>query len=851
VDRLLIIEGSETLRYVLSRQFRDIGFELCEAADYATGLESLLVQPGAGQGFRAVVLGWPFRTDPSADELLAVLNEPAQRDTAVLLMAQQAQPAMRKWAAGRPNSALALWENYGEGVDALARLLCPPQGASSATMQPLREPEAIRVLFVDDSPTARATYRRLLQRNHYDVTTASDIDEGFDLACQSTFDIAIIDYFMPGGNGDELCRRLRGARETAGVAPAILTGTYLDSVIKDSLHAGAVECMFKNEADELFLARISALSRTVRFQKSIDAERKRLEGILSSVGDGVYGVDTQGKISFINAAAKRILGYNENASLEGRSPFELFHYARGDGTPLSAADCVLQQVYGAGESLFSWETTFWKLNGRPAPVACTVYPLHIQGKQEGSVIAFRDISERRRLEDQLRWQSTHDPLTELRNRRYFEEQLMLEVHRRKRSKELSALLYIDLDRFKYVNDTAGHTAGDDVLIEVSRLLRSRLRDTDLLARLGGDEFGIIMRNVTENELKRTSESFRAVLEDYTYRHNTVEYKVHASIGVALIDENSQSPGEVLANADIACHAAKNRGRNRTHVYRAEIDERTVMDHDLGWSARLRDALANDNLLLHFQPILPLRDIDIDALPCADEPLWHQLEASAPGQLYYEVLVRMVGPDRELVAPGAFLPTAERFNLMCEIDFWVISRAIQTLSRLDVPEEVTFSINISGQTLGEKALLDLIHDELRSSRIDPRRLIFEITETAAISNLHSARRLIDELSGIGCRFALDDFGSGFSSFYHLKHLPVDYIKIDGSFVQGMANDAIDRAMVQSMTDIAHSLGRVTIAEYVESREVLRLLKHIGVDYVQGFYISRPLDALTPMRDAVSA
>jgi len=850
VDRILIIEGSATLRHVLSRQFRELGYELCTAADYATGLEKLLVGNTPEHPFRGVVVGWPFQTDPAADELLAVLNEPAQRDAAVLLMAQEALPAMRKWVAERPSTALALWENCGDAVDALSRLLRPlaeePQNPAATTC----DEDPIRVLFVDDSPTARATYRRLLQRNGYHVTTAADVEEGFALACQSPFDIAIIDYFMPGSNGDQLCRRLRETHETRTIAPAIFTGTYLDTVIKDSLHAGAVECMFKNEADELFLARIAALSRTTRIRKSVDAERQRLAGILGSVGDGVYGVDTQGQISFINPAAKRILGYSEDAALEGHSPYQLFHYAKADGTPISAEECNLQQIYGAGESLFSWETTFWKLDGHPVPVACTVYPLRIQGAQEGSVVAFRDISERRRLEDELRWQATHDPLTELHNRRYFEEQLMQEVQRRKRSSEQSALLYIDLDRFKYVNDTAGHTIGDDVLIEVSRLLRSRLRDSDLLARLGGDEFAIIMRNIADDEIERASDSFRCVLEEFTYRHNGLEYKVHASIGVALIDGAVQSPGDVLANADIACHAAKNRGRNRTHIYQPEIDERTVMDHDLGWSARLREALANDQLLLHFQPMLPLRDIDVDTLPASDEPLWDRISADGRGRLYYEVLVRMVGPNDELFSPNAFLPTAERFNLMRDIDFWVISRAIRTLSALDAPNDITFSINISGQTLGEKALLELITDELKSNAIDPTRLIFEITETAAISNLRSARRLIDELSSIGCRFALDDFGSGFSSFYHLKHLPVDYIKIDGAFVQGMANDAIDRAMVQSMTDIAHSLGRVTIAEYVESREVLKLLKHIGVDYVQGFYVSRPLATFDEIAGAVA-
>ena len=650
----------------------------------------------------------------------------------------------------------------------------------------------------------------------------------------------ISDYFMPGGNGDTLCQLLRDDERTASMATAIITGTYSDKAIINSLAAGATECMFKNEPDELFLARINSMSRSLRAIRTLRNDHKHLEGILTSVGDGVYGVDCTGIITFINPVGKEILGYSRDDKIIGQSAHALFHSRYEDGTPNPPDQCLLQKAYQNGDQFRAWATNFFHKAGKLVPVECTVYPLTLDSKLQGSVVAFRDVSERRLLLEELKWQATHDPLTKLPNRSFFESQLLQEVKRLQRSDEYSALVYLDLDRFKFVNDTASHDTGDKFLVAVGKKLQSRLRAADTLARIGGDEFAIVLRNIKPELAFSAADKFRAVLENYRFNYGAKTYKVNASIGVANINKDSKSAGEVLANADIACYIAKSKGRNCTHVFDANNDERASMDIELGWSARLHDALNKNAFELHFQPILPLANINVHELPDKDELLWDQYRDSPQNNsLMYEVLLRLPDSRGQLIYPDAFMPTAERFNMMPQIDRWVIKDAISKLAQFNTSDkQAVFSINISGQTLEDDKLAEYIDTIRQQYNVDPASLIFEITETSAISNLDSANRFIKTLHKLGYKFALDDFGSGFCSFSHLKYLSVDEIKIDGVFVQGMLHDTVDRAIVNSIVQIAHSVGKTTVAEFVENADLLRLLKESGVDYVQGYYISKP-------------
>jgi diguanylate cyclase (GGDEF)-like protein/PAS domain S-box-containing protein len=842
LPRVLLIELSATVRHIEKNLLIKVGYEVETDSDFASAFERFNQGSDDGGAFDAVLMGCPDHASPAAEELYTLFEKPTYASLPLLILSHDSATTITSRAINRPHTASLLWKDFRKTPDVLLQLLIDvnKRVCKRSALKPVVEP--IRVLLVDDSSTVRTKYQRLLNANGYYAKTASSVSDGMEKALGSQFDIAIIDYFMPDATGDILCQRLQKHEATSHIANAILTGSYLDKAIKQSLQAGAIEVMFKNESDDLFLTRIDAMSRHIRAHKSIVKERERLGGILRSVGEGVYGVNLQGLISFANPACRRILGYELEERLIGKSARELFHYADAQGNPFNEANCPLQKTYAGGEPIHAKETIFWHKSGNPIPVECTVYPLTIEEKREGSVVAFRDISERKLLEEELRWQANHDVLTKLYNRRHFEDQLTQETERLKRSDETSALLYLDLDRFKYINDTAGHAAGDLLLVEIAQQMTHRQRKSDLVARLGGDEFAIILRNVNNDTVFQVADGYREMLDDYTFIYNSKQYKVNGTIGIALIDRKSVSAGEILANADIACHLAKNEGRNRTHLFIPENDSKKAMDMDLGWSSRLHNALQQDNLLLHYQPIIPIKHIPSTLMSESEETIYDHLLSLVPQkQQINEVLLRLGDPVWGMVLPGAFLPTAERFNMMDKIDYWVINAALTKLQQLQQDGyKGMFTVNLSGQTITNQSLIKNIESLIIDLKIDPSKVIFEITETSAVSNLVSANELISQLNALGCRFALDDFGSGFSSFSHLKNLPVDFIKIDGLFVRGVATDASDRAIVQSINDIAHSLGKKTVAEYVENAQILRFLYESGVDYVQGHFLSPPRD-----------
>ncbi|MBW9274658.1 MAG: diguanylate cyclase, partial [Candidatus Thiodiazotropha sp. (ex. Lucinisca nassula)] len=532
MPRVLLVELSATIRHIEKNLLIKAGYEVEADLDFNSALRRFVPGSYDGGTFEAVVLGWPGDAVHGADELCTLLEKNTYTSLPLLTLAHESDADLIRRVERRENSAFLLWEDYQKSTDLIAKLLIDAhqRKRTEATANSIVQP--IRVLFVDDSRTVRVKYQRLLMANGYEAETAATVGEGYEKALDSRFDIAIIDYFMPDATGDVLCQRLRDNATTTGITTAIITGTYLDKAIKQSLEAGAVECMFKNESDDLFLTRIDAMSRHIRAHKSIEKERERLGGILRSVGEGVYGVSSEGYISFVNPACRRILGYAPDVRLIGKSALELFHYTDEDGNPIDETNCFLQHTYADGTPLNARETLFWHKSGNSIPVECTVYPLTIKGKREGSVVAFRDISERKLLEEELRWQASHDALTKLYNRRYFEEQLTQEAGRLKRSKETSALLYIDLDRFKYINDTAGHVAGDRLLVEIAQQLKQRLRSTDLLARLGGDEFAVILRNVCKESIHQVADDYREMLDSHMFIYNGKQYKVNGSIGIA-------------------------------------------------------------------------------------------------------------------------------------------------------------------------------------------------------------------------------------------------------------------------------------------------------------------------------
>jgi diguanylate cyclase (GGDEF)-like protein/PAS domain S-box-containing protein len=428
----------------------------------------------------------------------------------------------------------------------------------------------------------------------------------------------------------------------------------------------------------------------------------------------------------------------------------------------------------------------------------------------------QDITERRLFEDRLQHLVDHDPLTGLFNRRRFEEELDRHVSRSERYGEEGALLVLDLDDFKLVNDTLGHNAGDELIVAVSRLLKAQLRDTDVIARLGGDEFAVLLPVGGREEAETVAAKLiRAVRDEATVVGLRRTRRVTTSVGVALFEGSDLSGDEMLVNADLAMYEAKEAGRNRLAVYASGRYGQPRVQARMHWVERIREALEDDRFVLHAQPILDLRTGEV---------------------AQHELLVRMRDDHGDLIPPGAFLQVAERFDLIQQIDRWVASQALELLA---THAGLRLTVNLSGRSLTDHQLLADLERELRRTGADPGRLTFEVTETAAVANIQKAREFAERAREIGCRFALDDFGSGFGSFYYLKHLPFDYLKIDGEFVSNCLSNRTDQLVIRAVVDIAQGLGKETVAEFAADAELVDFLRSQGVDYAQGFHIGRPL------------
>lgn len=429
-----------------------------------------------------------------------------------------------------------------------------------------------------------------------------------------------------------------------------------------------------------------------------------------------------------------------------------------------------------------------------------------------------DIMEQKTAEERIIYLAEHDSLTGLINRRRFQEELERSIAYAQRYDQQGALLFIDLDQFKYINDTYGHQYGDEYLLDVSRRLAKVLRKTDILGRLGGDEFGIIIPSATAEETDTIANALLGTLSQETIEYEDKLIHISASIGVAFFPTQGTIANDLLAKADAAMYTAKNKGRSQYRTFSEDEDELWNMQAKIHWEEHIRWALENDRFLLHFQPVADLNQHTI---------------------CHYEVLLRMRGKRDELITPAAFIDTAERFGLIRDIDRWVLHNAIkEQAKRRDNGEQVTLAINLSGRHFGSSEIMRLVKQSLETFNADPHSIIFEVTETAAVDNLAQAREFIDSLKTLGCRFALDDFGIGFSSFHYLRNLPVDFVKIDGSFVRNLHAEPEDRIFIKAMVDLANGLGITCIAEFVENQGIVDVLRELGVKYGQGYYIAEP-------------
>lgn len=568
-----------------------------------------------------------------------------------------------------------------------------------------------------------------------------------------------------------------------------------------------------------FEGSIRDVSESKKAAEVLYQEKNRLHVTLASIGDGVITTDTQGIVTYLNPVAESMSGW-ENIKATQKPLSQVLQLVNEDTrreVKLPLLEWIKAEKRG---QLNDAVTLIAQRAKREYTIEITGSPiLDSKNRAIGYVLVFRNMTKLRALTKQLTHQASHDALTGLINRSEFDNRVEAAVRSAQMEQKHHALCYVDLDQFKIVNDTCGHHAGDLLLKQITNTLQQYLRSADTLARLGGDEFGILLIGCDFEQAKQIAESVREAVEKYRFNWENRVFRIGASMGLVPIDSTTSNLDELLSSADAACYVAKESGRNRVHVM--EPDDKAIAEQQgqMNLMQRIQRALEENQFELHVQTILPIN-------------------TKATQGRRAEILLRMMDENRRgnITPPGAFISTAERYHLMPRIDQWVIKNTFDFLTRSQQQEAWEMcAINLSGQSLGEAYFLRWVQDAFKQSKVLPKIICFEITESAAVENLDNAIKFISTLRGMGCRFALDDFGSGVSSFGYLKNLQVDFIKIDGELVKDAASSAAGFAVIEAINNIAHVMKLETIAEHVEDLSLMQLLKKIGVDYAQGYAI----------------
>lgn len=593
---------------------------------------------------------------------------------------------------------------------------------------------------------------------------------------------------------------------------------------------GSVE--YENDKPVRLVGAFQDVTTRKEMESRLAASHQLLQVTLDSIGDAVITTDVQGRIQWLNPVAERMTGWSKNEA-RGRlltQVFVIVNEQTRKPTEDPVARCIAQgKVSGLAKHtiLISRDGSEYGIEDSAAPIRAPDGALH------GAVLVFHDVSEQRRLSNEMSHRATHDALTGLNNRMEFESRLERLLERARTEHSTSALMYIDLDQFKLVNDACGHSVGDQLLRQVSTLLQNGVRGRDTVARLGGDEFGILLEHCDIEQARRVADKICEQMEEFRFLHDGRRFRIGTSIGLVPLDERWANMALVMQAADTSCYAAKEAGRNRVHTW-FDTDRAIKTRHgEMQWVTRLEQALDEDRFELFGQRIVPIGETS--------------------DRQHFEVLLRLREPDGSIVPPGVFLPAAERFHLATRIDRKVVGNTFEWLESIgDAIKGIELiSINLSGQSIGDRAFHQTLIEKIGQAHFDVGILCFEITETAAVTNMGDAQLFIEEIRGLGAKIALDDFGAGASSFGYLKNLPVDFLKIDGQFVTDLLDDALDNAAVRCFRDVARVVGVKTIAEFVEHADVLDALREIGIDMAQGYLIHRPEPIRNLTRHACNA
>ena len=698
----------------------------------------------------------------------------------------------------------------------------------------------INILLVDDNERNLLALEGLLQSLSVNCVKASSGKEALKCLLTQEFALILLDVQMPEIDGFETAKIIR-KREKNKYTPIIFVTAYMptEANIFKGYEVGAVDYIVKPIVPEILLSKVKifiqifqqnyAVKQEIqehkRTQEALFIEKELAQVTLKSIGDAVITTNTQGYVTYLNPMGEYLTGWSEKET-QGRHLCEIFAIVNE-----TTKELVINPIFQALEEVktinLAKNTLLIGRDGREFSIDDSASPIRDrEGNVVGAVIVFRDITESHNFNRQLSWQASHDNLTGLINRMGFELKLEAAIASAQNEQHHHVLCYLDLDQFKVINDTCGHAAGDELLRQISKLLQQRIRESDTLARLGGDEFAFLLHQCDLNKATEVAEETRQMIEKFHFAWNNKTFNIGVSIGVVLIDHSTQDNNTVLGIADAACYAAKARGRNCIQIYQDNDYELLRQRKERLWVVQINQALEDNRFCLYYQKVTPIKS--------HDKPI------------YNEILLRLLDEKGKLILPNMFIPAGERYGLMPNIDRWVISTFFnkyrdyhhqnQKYSNLS---QNLYALNISGASINHDHFIDFLKEQFEQAQVPPHTICFEITETTAIANFDQAIALINELKQLGCCFALDDFGHGMNSFDYIKYFPVDFLKIDGSFVLNLVNSEIDHAIVESFNRIGHVMNLQTIAEFVENTVILKEVEMIGVDYAQGYAIAKPV------------
>lgn len=689
----------------------------------------------------------------------------------------------------------------------------------------LEDMEKSSLLVIEDNPDTRHLVSRILA-SRFTIKSAEDGEAGLALWRNNNYALVLLDVMLPGMSGNEVLDCIMKEKPSQSVV--IMTANHTMELAEELMLNGAADFITKPfRAEQLrrvcetaarredfiisnlqFANKVESLNQSRAEYKQVSEQHQNL---LDQLGSIIIELDGNGDICFLNKAWEKFTGYSISES-HHRSLLDFIEKPQTAGSYISNELLIILSGNVQSHNFeFMLKNKFNEELWVEARFEITLAEDHKSRCISGTI---DNVTSRKKAQNDLEYLAMHDGLTGLYNRFYFETELKQFSATASRGNGPHALLYLDLDRFKVINDTVGHHHGDMVLRNISSLITSRLRESDFFARIGGDEFALLLPNTDQETALILATNICKLLDDYQCKIENEIFNVNCSIGIAEISGDKYSADEYMKQADIALYAAKKQGRNLAHIYSENDSLSKELQASLEWARTLHQAVADDNLVLHFQPIINIITQKV---------------------AYYEALVRLE-LEGKIIPPGEFIPALEREGDMSLLDRQVISKAIYYLAQH--PQLNKIAINLSAQGFSDERLLPLIENKLAEYQVSANRIIFELTESASLSNITATKNMIEKLSVLGCAFSIDDFGTGFSTFSYLKQLPAQSVKIDGSFIVDLATNPVDLALVKAIFEVATALGKKTVAEFVENEQTLQILADIGVTYAQGYHLGKP-------------